>query len=83
MKHCVATSQWFMPQVRGEKPTGCAAFGFICDGVRLLIFGGMMEYGRYSNDVCASVHAQGYSLSVTPNLEPAVFQIQSQWCVTH
>ena len=40
-----------MPQVRGEKPTGCAAFGFICDGVRLLIFGGMMEYGRYSNDV--------------------------------
>lgn len=46
-----ATSQWFMPQVRGEKPTGCAAFGFICDGVRLLIFGGMMEYGRYSNDV--------------------------------
>ena len=51
-----ATSQWFMPQVRGEKPTGCAAFGFICDGVRLLIFGGMMEYGRYSNDV--SVHLQ-------------------------
>ncbi len=47
----LATSQWFMPQVRGEKPTGCAAFGFICDGVRLLIFGGMMEYGRYSNDV--------------------------------
>ena len=52
----VATSQWFMPQVRGEKPTGCAAFGFICDGVRLLIFGGMMEYGRYSNDVSARLH---------------------------
>lgn len=49
-----ATNQWFAPQVRGEKPTGCAAFGFICDGVRLLIFGGMVEFGRYSNDV--SVH---------------------------
>ena len=46
-----ATNQWFAPQVRGEKPSGCAAFGFICDGVRLLIFGGMVEYGRYSNDV--------------------------------
>lgn len=46
-----ATNQWFAPQVRGEKPTGCAAFGFICDGVRLLIFGGMVEFGRYSNDV--------------------------------
>ncbi len=47
----LATNQWFAPQVRGEKPSGCAAFGFICDGVRLLIFGGMVEYGRYSNDV--------------------------------
>lgn len=49
--HLTATNQWFAPQVRGEKPTGCAAFGFICDGVRLLIFGGMVEFGRYSNDV--------------------------------
>lgn len=47
----IATGQWFAPQVRGEKPSGCAAFGFICDGVRLLIFGGMVEYGRYSNEV--------------------------------
>jgi len=46
-----ATGQWFAPQVRGEKPSGCAAFGFICDGVRLLIFGGMVEYGRYSSEV--------------------------------
>ena len=50
-----ATNQWFAPQVRGEKPTGCAAFGFICDGVRLLIFGGMVEFGRYSNDVSITV----------------------------
>jgi host cell factor len=46
-----ATNQWFAPQVRGDKPSGCAAFGFICDGVRLLIFGGMVEYGRYSNEL--------------------------------
>ena len=46
-----ATNQWFAPQVKGEKPSGCAAFGFICDGVRLLTFGGMVEFGRYSNDV--------------------------------
>lgn len=51
MLSLIATGQWFAPQVRGEKPSGCAAFGFICDGVRLLIFGGMVEYGRYSNEV--------------------------------
>jgi len=51
----IATGQWFAPQVRGEKPSGCAAFGFICDGVRLLIFGGMVEYGRYSSEVGVSV----------------------------
>ena len=46
-----ATNQWFAPPVRGDVPSGCAAFGFVCDGVRLLVFGGMMEYGRYSNDL--------------------------------
>ena len=50
----LATNQWFAPQVKGEKPSGCAAFGFICDGVRLLTFGGMVEFGRYSNDVSFS-----------------------------
>ena len=45
------TNQWFAPATRGEVPAGCAAFGFISDGVRLLIFGGMLEYGRYSNDL--------------------------------
>lgn len=47
----LATSQWFAPAVRGDVPPGCAAFGFVCDGVRLLVFGGMVEYGKYSNDV--------------------------------
>ena len=47
----IATNQWFAPQVKGEKPNGCAAFGFIGDGVRLLTFGGMVEFGRYSHDV--------------------------------
>eukprot|EP00794_Sanderia_malayensis_P006886 gene6886-7661_t len=47
-----STNQWFSPAVQGEIPPGCAAFGFICDGTRLLIFGGMVEYGRYSNEGC-------------------------------
>lgn len=46
-----ATNQWFVPAVRGDIPPGCAAYGFICDGTRLIIFGGMVEYGRYSNEV--------------------------------
>ena len=47
----LATNQWFSPAVQGDVPPGCAAFGFILDGTRLLIFGGMVEYGRYSNEV--------------------------------
>uniref|UniRef100_A0A8C1EMK0 Host cell factor 1 n=1 Tax=Cyprinus carpio carpio TaxID=630221 RepID=A0A8C1EMK0_CYPCA len=46
-----ATNQWFIPAVRGDIPPGCAAYGFVCDGTRLLAFGGMVEYGKYSNDL--------------------------------
>lgn len=46
-----ATNQWFVPAVRGDIPPGCAAYGFIADGTRLIIFGGMVEYGRYSNEM--------------------------------
>lgn len=46
-----ATNQWFVPAVRGDIPPGCAAYGFIAEGTRLIIFGGMVEYGRYSNEV--------------------------------
>ena len=53
----VATNQWFIPAVRGDIPPGCAAYGFVCDGTRLLVFGGMVEYGKYSNDL--------YELQVT------------------
>ncbi|XP_028820764.1 host cell factor 1-like isoform X2 [Denticeps clupeoides] len=46
-----ATNQWFIPAVRGDIPPGCAAYGFVCEGTRLLVFGGMVEYGKYSNDL--------------------------------
>lgn len=45
------TNHWFIPEVKGDVPPGCAAYGFACDGTRLLVFGGMIEYGRYSNDL--------------------------------
>nr|XP_033809245.1 host cell factor 2 isoform X2 [Geotrypetes seraphini] len=46
-----ATNQWFLPAVRGDIPPGCAAHGFVCDGTRILVFGGMVEYGRYSSEL--------------------------------
>ncbi|XP_064633755.1 host cell factor 1-like isoform X2 [Lineus longissimus] len=46
-----ATGQWFVPAVRGDVPPGCAAYGFVCDGTRILVFGGMVEYGKYSNEL--------------------------------
>ena len=52
------TNQWFVPAVQGDIPPGCAAFGFVCDGTRLLIFGGMVEYGRYSNEVSGNPNSK-------------------------
>jgi len=46
-----ATNQWFVPPVKGDIPPGCAAFGFVVDGTRILVFGGMVEYGKYSSDL--------------------------------
>jgi hypothetical protein len=36
---------------KGDVPPGCAAYGFVVDGTRLLVFGGMVEYGKYSNEL--------------------------------
>lgn len=46
-----ATNQWFVPITKGDVPPGCAAYGFVVEGTRLLVFGGMVEYGKYSNDL--------------------------------
>jgi len=45
------------PEVKGNIPPGCAAYGIVSIGTRIIIFGGMMEYGKYSNDL--------YELEVT------------------
>ncbi|KJH52223.1 kelch repeat protein [Dictyocaulus viviparus] len=45
------TKQWFVPSVRGDVPSGCAAYGIVCNGTHIFIFGGMVEYGRYTNDL--------------------------------
>ncbi|VEL34011.1 unnamed protein product [Protopolystoma xenopodis] len=46
-----ALCQWFLPAVRGDIPPGCAAFGMIAENTRVLMFGGMLEYGKYSNEL--------------------------------
>ena len=46
-----AANKWFVPQCKGEIPAGCAAYGFVADGTRILVFGGMTEYGKYSSDL--------------------------------
>lgn len=45
------TNQWFVPAMKGDVPPGCAAYGFVCEGTRMFIFGGMIEYGKYSNEL--------------------------------
>ncbi|XP_014256745.1 host cell factor 1 isoform X2 [Cimex lectularius] len=46
-----ATNQWFIPTMKGDIPPGCAAYGFVVDNTRILVFGGMVEYGKYSNEL--------------------------------
>ncbi|XP_070785281.1 host cell factor 2 [Enoplosus armatus] len=45
------SKQWFLPAVRGDIPPGSAAHGFVCEGTRILVFGGMVEFGKYSNSL--------------------------------
>lgn len=40
-----------MPATKGDIPPGCAAYGFVVDGTRIFVFGGMIEYGKYSNEL--------------------------------
>ena len=42
----LVTQQWFVPAVRGDIPPGAAAHGMVCDGTKVLLFGGMLEHGR-------------------------------------
>lgn len=44
-------NQWFVPALSGDIPPGCAAYGFVVEGTRMLMFGGMVEYGKYWNDL--------------------------------
>jgi host cell factor len=47
-----STQQWFVPELKGTVPPGCAAYGMVSDGGnRILTFGGMVEYGNYSNEL--------------------------------
>ncbi|XP_034019276.1 host cell factor 2 isoform X1 [Thalassophryne amazonica] len=45
------SKQWFLPAVRGDIPPGCAAHGFVSEGTRILVFGGMVEFGKYTNSL--------------------------------
>lgn len=47
----LATNQWYQQTGKGDVPTGCAAFGFATDGSKVVVFGGMVEYGKYSADL--------------------------------
>lgn len=47
----LATGHWYIPPMKGDNSPGRAAFGFVVDNTRIIAFGGMTEYGRYSNDL--------------------------------
>ncbi|KAG8307053.1 Host cell factor 2 [Homalodisca vitripennis] len=50
-KNPEASGQWYEPPANGDASPGRAAFGFVVDGTRIIAFGGMTEYGQYSNDL--------------------------------
>ncbi|EDV24948.1 uncharacterized protein TRIADDRAFT_2707, partial [Trichoplax adhaerens] len=51
--YSISNNQWFTPNVQGNIPAGCAAFGCASHGNKMYIFGGMIEYGKYSKEVHA------------------------------
>ncbi|XP_055683439.1 host cell factor 1-like [Lutzomyia longipalpis] len=46
-----STNGWYVPSMQGTVPPGCAAFGIVALGTRILIHGGMIEYGQYSDEM--------------------------------
>ena len=40
---------WFQPSTNGQVPSGVAAFGMAADGTRIIVHGGMQEYGKLTN----------------------------------
>ncbi|XP_059614278.1 host cell factor 1-like [Phlebotomus argentipes] len=46
-----STNGWYVPCMQGTVPPGCAAFGIVALGTRILIHGGMIEYGQYSDEM--------------------------------
>ncbi|CAI2351174.1 unnamed protein product [Caenorhabditis sp. 36 PRJEB53466] len=44
-------NEWVAPQIHGQPPPPCAAFGATSIGVKIYMFGGMVEYGKYTNDL--------------------------------
>uniref|UniRef100_A0A8R1HQ67 Fibronectin type-III domain-containing protein n=1 Tax=Caenorhabditis japonica TaxID=281687 RepID=A0A8R1HQ67_CAEJA len=46
-----ATNEWVAPQLKGDKLAPAAAFGALVLGTRIYTFGGMEEYGKYTNQL--------------------------------
>jgi len=51
MVYSTENGNWFKPSCSGDIPPGVAAHGMIADGTRILIHGGMLEFGKMSNDL--------------------------------
>jgi len=51
MVYSTENGNWFQPSCNGEVPAGVAAHGMIADGTRIIIHGGMQEYGKQSNSM--------------------------------
>ncbi|EDW05168.1 GH23800 [Drosophila grimshawi] len=45
------TNQWYVPVLKRDVPNGCAAYGFVVEGTRMFVFSGMIEYGKYPNEL--------------------------------
>ena len=49
MVYSTENGNWFQPNCNGDVPLGVAAHGMIADGTRIIIHGGMQEFGKMSN----------------------------------
>lgn len=47
----LASGRWYIPPPNGDHSPGRAAYGCVIDNTRIITFGGMTEYGKYSNDL--------------------------------
>lgn len=65
----------------GNPSPGRASFGFVVDNTRVIAFGGMTEYGKYSNDIYELQVGNQSHKSFIPEIQKCIALKKSRYTI--